>query len=85
VLLAHNPCTVERLHSHRCDLMLSGHTHGGQINPGFRAIDLLFRYVEGRYQVGPMQLYVNRGFGTVGPPTRVGAPPEITKIVLVAG
>jgi predicted MPP superfamily phosphohydrolase len=41
--------------------------------------------VEGRYQIGETQLYVNRGFGTVGPPTRVGAPPEITKIVLVAG
>jgi len=85
VLLAHQPRFAATAAHRGVDLQLSGHTHGGQINPGFRAIDLLFRYVEGRYQVGPMQLYVNRGFGTVGPPTRVGAPPEITKIVLVAG
>jgi uncharacterized protein len=85
VLLAHQPRFAGTAAPRGIDLQLSGHTHGGQINPGFRAIDLLFRYVHGRYQVGPMQLYVNRGFGTVGPPTRVGAPPEITKIVLVAG
>jgi uncharacterized protein len=85
VLLAHQPRFAATAAHVGIDLQLSGHTHGGQINPGFRAIDLLFRYVQGRYQVGPMQLYVNRGFGTVGPPTRVGAPPEITKIVLVSG
>jgi predicted MPP superfamily phosphohydrolase len=85
VLLAHQPRFAEIAAPAGIDLQLSGHTHGGQINPGFRPIDLFFRYVEGRYRVGAMQLYVNRGFGTVGPPTRVGAPPEITKIVLVAG
>jgi predicted MPP superfamily phosphohydrolase len=85
ILLAHQPRFAAVAARAGVDLQLSGHTHGGQINPGFRPIDLFFRYVAGRYQVGSMQLYVNRGFGTVGPPTRVGAPPEITKIVLVAG
>jgi len=85
VLLAHQPRFAAIAADAGIDLQLSGHTHGGQINPGIRPIDFLFRYVEGRYRVGSMQLYVNRGFGTVGPPTRVGAPPEITKIVLVAG
>ena len=85
VLLAHQPRFAAVAASAGIDLQLSGHTHGGQINPGIRPVDFLFRYVEGRYRVGAMQLYVNRGFGTVGPPTRVGAPPEITKIVLVAG
>jgi hypothetical protein len=85
VLLSHQPRFAAVAERAGIDLQLSGHTHGGQINPGFRPIDLFFRYVAGRYQVGGMQLYVNRGFGTVGPPTRVGAPPEITKIVLVAG
>jgi hypothetical protein len=42
------------------------------------------RYVAGRYDVGGTVLYVNRGFGVVGPPARVGAPPEVTKIVLVS-
>jgi predicted MPP superfamily phosphohydrolase len=85
VLLAHQPRFAAIASQSRVDLQLSGHTHGGQINPGFRPIDLFYRYVAGRYDVGSTQLYVNRGFGTVGPPTRIGAPPEITKIVLVAG
>jgi predicted MPP superfamily phosphohydrolase len=85
VLLAHQPRFAAIAAPAGVDLQLSGHTHGGQINLGFRPIDLFYRYVEGCYRVGTMQLYVNRGFGTVGPPTRVGAPPEITKIVLVAG
>ena len=85
VLLAHQPRFVKVASAEAIDLQLSGHTHGGQINPGFRPIDLFFSYVAGRYDVGATQLYVNRGFGTVGPPARVGAPPEITKIVLVAG
>jgi predicted MPP superfamily phosphohydrolase len=66
-------------------LQLSGHTHGGQINPGFSAMSLFVPYVAGLYSVKGTTLYVNRGFGTVGPPSRVGAPPEVTRIVLVAG
>jgi predicted MPP superfamily phosphohydrolase len=85
VLLAHQPRFAAYAAQAGIDLQLSGHTHGGQINPGFRFVDLFYRYVEGRYDIGATQLYVNRGFGTAGPPTRVGAPPEITKIVLVAG
>jgi predicted MPP superfamily phosphohydrolase len=83
ILLSHQPPTIERW-AGRVALQLSGHTHGGQINPGFRPADLFFPYVAGRYSVGGSTLYVNRGFGTVGPPARVGAPPEITRIVLVA-
>lgn len=85
VLLAHQPPYVERALG-RVDLQLSGHTHGGQINPGFSPAKLVMRYVAGLYRPDERtQLYVNRGFGTAGPPTRVLAPPEITKIVLVAG
>jgi predicted MPP superfamily phosphohydrolase len=82
VLLAHQPPYVTTAAASGIDLQLSGHTHGGQINLGFRAIDLFFDYVAGRYDVGATTLYVNRGFGTAGPPSRVGAAPEITKIVL---
>jgi uncharacterized protein len=84
VLLSHQPSTVDRWSGHVA-LQLSGHTHGGQINPGFRPAALFFKYLHGRYDVGGTTLYVNRGFGTVGPPSRVGAPPEITRFVLVAG
>jgi predicted MPP superfamily phosphohydrolase len=83
ILLSHQPPTVD-LWAGNVALQLSGHTHGGQINPGFRPADLFFRYVAGTYVVRGTTLYVNRGFGTVGPPSRVGAPPEVTRIVLVA-
>jgi hypothetical protein len=83
ILLSHQPHTIDQWPG-RVALQLSGHTHGGQINPGFRPADLIFRYVAGTYHVGGTTLYVNRGFGTAGPPARVLAPPEVTRIVLVA-
>ncbi|HXN31502.1 MAG TPA: metallophosphoesterase [Polyangiaceae bacterium] len=83
VLLSHQPSTVD-LWPGQVALQLSGHTHGGQINPGFCAARLVLKYVAGPYQVSGTTLYVNRGFGTVGPPSRVGAPPEVTRFVLVA-
>jgi uncharacterized protein len=83
ILLSHQPKTVDRW-AGSIALQLSGHTHGGQINPGFRPAAFAMPYVAGRYDVAGTVLYVNRGFGTVGPPIRVMAPPEVTKIVLVA-
>jgi predicted MPP superfamily phosphohydrolase len=83
ILLSHQPQTVD-LWAGTVALQLSGHTHGGQINPGINLADMVFRYVAGSYSVRGTTLYVNRGFGTVGPPARVGAPPEVTRIVLVA-
>jgi len=84
VLLSHQPPTVDAW-AGQVALQLSGHTHGGQINPlGLRPADIFFEYVSGRYEVNGTTLYVNRGFGTVGPPARVNAPPEVTRIVLVA-
>jgi uncharacterized protein len=84
VLLAHQPNFVRRVIGKGIDLMLSGHTHGGQINPGFALARMAGPYVAGRYDVEGTVLYVNRGLGTAGPPARLGAPPEITKIVLVS-
>jgi predicted MPP superfamily phosphohydrolase/uncharacterized membrane protein len=83
ILLSHQPATVDDW-AGEIALQLSGHTHGGQINPGFRPAELFFQYVAGTYQVAGTTLYVNRGFGTVGPPSRIGAPPEITRITLVS-
>jgi predicted MPP superfamily phosphohydrolase len=83
ILLSHQPPTVDDW-AGQVALQLSGHTHGGQINPGFSPAGLLMRYVAGAYAVGDTTLYVNRGFGTVGAPVRVGARPEVTRIVLVA-
>jgi len=83
ILLSHQPNTVG-LWAGRVALQLSGHTHGGQINPGFSPARWVTQYVAGRYEVRGTTLWVNRGFGVAGPPSRVNAPPEVTKIVLVA-
>jgi predicted MPP superfamily phosphohydrolase len=83
ILLSHQPPTVDAW-AGQVALQLSGHTHGGQINPGSEMLNPFFEYIAGAYFVRGTMLYVNRGFGTVGPPSRVGAPPEVTRIVLVA-
>jgi predicted MPP superfamily phosphohydrolase len=83
ILLAHQPRYFKES-AGRVALQLSGHTHGGQINPGFRPADLVMDFVAGRYERQGSTLWVNRGFGVAGPPSRVGAPPEVTKIVIVA-
>ncbi|MDF3071945.1 MAG: putative integral rane protein, partial [Polyangiaceae bacterium] len=85
VLLCHNPSFFEEAAGHVA-LQVSGHTHGGQVNLGVRPADYLLPggWVAGRYDVAGSMLYVNRGFGTVGPPARLGAPPEVTRLVLTA-
>jgi predicted MPP superfamily phosphohydrolase len=85
VLLCHNPSFFEEA-AGRVALQLSGHTHGGQVNLGIRPADYILPggWVAGRYDLHGSALYVNRGFGTVGPPARVGAPPEVTRIILTS-
>ncbi|WP_394844331.1 metallophosphoesterase [Pendulispora brunnea] len=83
ILLAHQPQYFPTARG-RVALQLSGHTHGGQINPGFRPASLFMHYLAGRYEEEGSTLWVNRGFGVAGPPSRVGAPPEVTKIILVS-
>ncbi len=85
VLLCHNPSFFAEA-AGRVALQVSGHTHGGQVNLGVRPADYVLPggWVAGRYDVNGSMLYVNRGFGTVGPPARLGAPPEVTRLVLTA-
>lgn len=83
VLLCHNPEFFPEARG-QVALQLSGHTHAGQVNLGIRPADFVLPYVEGLYLEEGSHLYVNRGFGTAGPPARVGAPPECTLIVLTA-
>jgi len=83
ILLSHNPNTFDRAAELGIDLSLAGHTHGGQaalefISPELAPSRLVTPYVSGLFQRPGGQLYVNRGLGTVGPPIRIGAPPEIT-------
>jgi predicted MPP superfamily phosphohydrolase len=83
VMLCHNPELFPEAAEH-VDLMLSGHTHGGQVSFLVRPADWFLRhgYVMGHYHRGASQIYVNRGFGTAGPPARIATPPEISRIVL---
>jgi uncharacterized protein len=85
ILLCHNPSYFEEAASH-VTLQLSGHTHGGQVNPIVRPANWVLRHgwVAGLYERSGSRLYVNRGFGTVGPPARLGASPEVSRIVLVS-
>ena len=90
ILMCHAPDYADDLLAHPAgkavDLMLSGHTHGGQVRlPLLGAMQLPAmgkKYVEGWFQLGRMQLYVNRGIGTVGIPFRLDCPPEITLLTL---
>ena len=86
ILLAHQPRHIHQARQHRVGLQLSGHTHGGQIWP--------WHYIAKASQGGLLaghshheetQLYISRGTGYWGPPVRLFATSEITRITLGAG
>ncbi len=87
VLLAHDPVRFDAAADAGVDVVLSGHTHGGQVAMPFayRAIglaNLAHRYRVGFYRRGRSTLYVHPGLGTTGPPMRLGVAPEVTILVL---
>ncbi len=88
VLLSHNPDIVEATEADRADLILSGHTHGGQIvlpliGPTYTQTEQLSRgEASGYTRRGRTQVYVHRGLGE-GVPVRFGAPPHVTFIRLL--
>jgi predicted MPP superfamily phosphohydrolase len=91
ILMSHDPSHWDaqvKPHYPAIDLMLSGHTHGMQFGvdiPGFKWSPVQYMYKEwaGLYEETKQKLYVNRGFGFIGYPGRVGILPEITVIELV--
>lgn len=93
ILLAHNPAIIREAARAGVDLVLSGHTHGGQIdwrllagrrNPATaRWLSRPSRrFMRGHARLAETQIYVNRGLGTVVVPLRYGCPPEITLLEL---
>lgn len=82
ILLSHQPVAVEHAASSGVDLMLCGHTHGGQIPPFHLVTGLAYGYLSGLYKVNDMQLYVTNGAGFWGPPMRIFADPEVLSITL---
>lgn len=90
ILLSHDPSHWEKevISDYKdIDLTLSGHTHGMQFGvelPGFRwsPVKYVYKRWAGLYEEGRQKLYINRGFGFIGYPGRVGILPEITVIEL---
>ncbi len=90
VLLAHSPHIVRAVRQTPFDLILVGHTHGGQINLPLLSGAWLHhranrRYIQGFYDVQGSPLYVNRGIGTTTVPLRIGARPEVTHFTFRTG
>jgi len=88
ILLSHDPTHwEEQVLGTGIDLTLSGHTHGAQFGitiagQTYSPAQWVYKHWAGLYREGTQHLYVNRGFGFIGFPGRVGMPPEITVIEL---
>ena len=82
VLLSHTPWQAETAARVGVGLMLSGHTHGGQIWPFSYLVGLRYPLLEGRYEVNGMTVIVCRGTGTWGPRMRLWHPGEILRVTL---
>ena len=82
ILLSHTPWQIEEAADAGVDVMLSGHTHGGQIWPFDYLVRLRYPFLEGSYKIKNMNLIVTRGAGTWGPRMRLWHPGEILRITL---
>lgn len=80
ILLAHQPIFARSAHKMDYDLMLSGHTHGGQYIPWSWVVHIIYRFASGLYRMGKMLIYVNDGTGYWGAPLRIGTRLEISII-----
>ena len=85
VLLSHTPWHAEKAAASGAGLMLSGHTHGGQIWPFGYLVDRRYPLLDGRYDVDGMTVLVCRGTGTWGPRMRLWHPGAILRVTLRAG
>lgn len=87
VMLSHNPDVFDVAARQGYDLTIAGHTHGGQVRVEILGADLNVArfytpYVDGLYTKEKSSVFVSRGLGTIGIPTRLGAPPEVTLLRL---
>ena len=89
VMMAHDPDMFPEIAKRGVDLVLSGHTHGGQVAWPFlgrwiNASKLAHRFHIGVYKDGDSTLYVHGGLGTTGPPIRLGVAPAVVMLTLRA-
>jgi predicted MPP superfamily phosphohydrolase len=87
LLLQHSPDVFPAAAAKGYNLLLAGHTHGGQVtveilDQAINPARFFTPYVYGLYRKGSSAAYVTRGIGTIGIPTRIGAPPEISLLRL---
>jgi len=83
ILLYHAPMRIGEVKAAGVNLMLSGHTHNGQLFPFNFVTKIIFKGKDyGLYQEGDFNLYTSSGVGTWGPPMRTSAKPEIVAITL---
>ncbi len=82
ILLSHSPLQVEQAANSGAGLMLSGHTHNGQIWPFNYLVKRFFPYITGLYRIGDMSLIVGRGTGLWGPRMRLWQPGEVVAVTL---
>ncbi|MDT7688926.1 MAG: uncharacterized protein QOE46_1685 [Acidobacteriota bacterium] len=87
VLLAHEPMALDMPETRGVSLILSGHTHGGQVSLPFVGSPAAYvwkhlKYLRGMYESEGTQLYVSRGTGMIGVPVRIGARPEVAVLRL---
>lgn len=87
VLLSHNPDYNEHLTDPRVRLMISGHTHGGQVNLPLIGAPILPSSYGARYRAGIIHargriVFVSRGIGVISPPVRLNCPPEVALLTL---
>ena len=85
ILLSHEPSGIELAVEHGVDLMLSGHTHGGQIWPWGYLVRTRYPFLAGHYDLGDIQVIASRGAGTWGPRMRLWQPGEILSLILHPG
>ncbi len=83
VLLSHTPIIINSLSDGIVDLVLAGHTHGGQIFPFHWLVKQANDYLAGKYKVNGIDMYVSRGAGAWGPQMRLFAPSDIVVINLL--
>ncbi len=82
ILLDHQPSNLKEPEEQGIDLQLSGHTHRGQMYPFNYITGIIFEDDWGYLKKGSLQVIVSSGFGTWGPPIRVGNKPELVDITI---
>jgi uncharacterized protein len=77
LLLQHSPAGAQYAAANGIDLMIAGHTHGGQFFPGTLVARAMFPFNHGLYHRGPLQVFVSQGAGTFGSRVRLGTSNEL--------